>query len=60
MNNKTEQSKGYAFVSATKHVGNELLRVNEVKFYVSQIKLMRRIPQKGRLLLFLNQLKISH
>ena len=48
MSDKTEQSKGYAFVSATKQVGNELLRVNEVKFYVSQIKIDEENPTKGK------------
>ena len=39
MNDKTGQSKGYAFVSAPKHVCDELLKLNEVKFHGSQIKI---------------------
>ena len=34
INDKTGQSKGYAFVSAPKHVCDELLKLNEVKFYI--------------------------
>ena len=33
------QSKGYAFVSVPKHVCDELLKLNKVKFYDSQIKI---------------------
>ena len=39
MNDKTGQSKGYAFVSVPKHVCDELLKLNKVKFYDSQIKI---------------------
>ena len=39
MNHKTRQSKVYAFVSAPKNVCDELLRLNKVKFYSSQIKI---------------------
>ena len=39
MNDKTVQSKGYVFVSAPKHVCGELLKINEVNFYGSQIKI---------------------
>ena len=39
MNDKTGQSKGNAFVSAPKHVCDELLKLNEVKFYGCQIKI---------------------
>ena len=39
VNDKTGQSKGYAFVSAPKHVCNELLKLNEIKFHGSQIKI---------------------
>ena len=39
MNDKTGQSKGYAFVSAPKHVCDELLKLNEIKFHGSQIKI---------------------
>ena len=39
MNDKTGQSKGNAFVPAPKHVCDELLKLNEVKFYGSQIKI---------------------
>ena len=35
MNDKSGQSKGYAFVSAPKHVCDKLLKLNEVKFYGS-------------------------
>ena len=33
MNDKTGQTKGYAFASAPKHVCDELLKLNEVKFH---------------------------
>ena len=39
MNDKTGQPKGYAFVSAPKHVCDELLKLNEVNFYDSQINI---------------------
>ena len=39
VNDKTEQSKRYAFVSAPKHVCDELLKLNEVNFHGSQIKI---------------------
>ena len=39
MNNKTGQSKGYAFMSAPKHVCDELLKLNEENFHGSQIKI---------------------
>ena len=44
MNDKKGQSKGYAFVFAPKHVCVELLKLNEVKFYGSQIKIEERNP----------------
>ena len=39
MNDKTGQAKGYVFVSAPKHVYDELLKLNEVNFHGSQIKI---------------------
>ena len=39
MNDKTGQSNGYAFVSAPKHVCDELLKLSEVKSHGSQIKI---------------------
>ena len=39
MGDKTVLSKGYVFVSDPKNVCNELLKLNEVKFYGSQIKI---------------------
>ena len=39
MNDKTGQSKRYAFVSALKHVCDEFLKLNEANFYGSQIKI---------------------
>ena len=39
MNDKTGQSKGYAFVFAPKHVCDELFKLNEVKFNGSSIKI---------------------
>ena len=39
MNDKTGQSKGYAFVPAPKHVCAELLKLNEENFHGSQIKI---------------------
>ena len=39
MNDKTGQPKGYAFVSAPKHVCDELLKLNEVNFHGFQIKI---------------------
>ena len=39
MKDKTGQSKGYAFVSAPKYVCGELLKLNEVNFHGSQIKI---------------------
>ena len=39
MNDKTGQSKGYAFVFALKHVCDELFKLNEVKFNGSPIKI---------------------
>ena len=39
MNDKTGQSKGYAFVSVPIHVCDELLKLNEVKFHGYQIKI---------------------
>ena len=39
MNDKTGQSKGYAFVSAPRHVCDELLKLNGVNFHGSQIKI---------------------
>ena len=48
MNGKTWQSKGYAFVSPPKHVFDELLKLNEVKFYSSQIKIKEVKSAKGQ------------
>ena len=48
MNDKTGQSKGYAFVSALKHVYNELLKLNEVNFYGSQIKIEEAKSARGQ------------
>ena len=39
MNDKTEHSKMYAFVSAPEYVCDELFKLNEVKFHGSQIKI---------------------
>ena len=39
MNDQTGQSKGYVFVCTPKHVCDELLKLNEVKFHGSQIKI---------------------
>ena len=39
MNDKAGQSKGYAFKSAPKHVCDKLLKLNEVNFRGSQIKI---------------------
>ena len=39
MSGKTGQSKGHAFISVPKHVCDELLKLNAVKFYGSQIKI---------------------
>ena len=47
MNSKTGQSKGYAFVSAPKHVCDELLKLNEVKSYGSQIKIEEAKSTRG-------------
>ena len=47
MNSKTGQSKGYAFVSAPKHVCDELLKLNEVKSYGSQIKIEEAKSARG-------------
>ena len=39
MNDKTGQSKGYPFLYAPKHVCDELLKLNEVNFLGSEIKI---------------------
>ena len=39
MNDKKGQSKGYAFVSAPRHVCDELLKLNGINFHGSQIKI---------------------
>ena len=59
VNDKTGQSKGYAFVSPPKHVCDEFLKLNEKRFHGSQSKLKKRNPQQKKLLLFYHQLKIS-
>ena len=48
MNDKTEQSKGYGCVSAPKDVWGELLKLNEVKFHGSQIKLEEAKSTRGQ------------
>ena len=48
MNDKKGKSKGYAFVSAPKHVCDELLKLNEVKFYGSQIKIEEAKSIRGQ------------
>ena len=59
MNDKTGQSKGYAFVPAPKHVCDELLKLNEENFMALKSKLKRRNPKGSKLYLFHQQLKIS-
>ena len=39
MNDKTGQSKGFAFVFAPKHVCDKLFKLSEVKFNGSPIKI---------------------
>ena len=48
LNDKTGQSKEYAFVSVPKHVCDELLKLNEVKFYGSQIKIEEVKSTRGQ------------
>ena len=47
MKSKTGHSKGYAFASTLKHVYDELLKLSEVKFYSSQIKIEEVKSTKG-------------
>ena len=42
MNDKTGQSKGYAFVSVPKHVCDELLKLNEVNFHGRSSEIHKR------------------
>ena len=42
------KSKGYAFVSAPRHVCDELLKLNEVKFFCSQIKIEEAKSTRGQ------------
>ena len=46
MNGKTGQSN--AFASALKHVCDELLKLNEVEFYGSQIKIVKAKSTRGQ------------
>ena len=48
INDMTGQSKGYAFVSAPIHVCDELLKLNEVKFHGSQIKIHEAKSTRGK------------
>ena len=48
MGDKTVLSKGYVFVSDPKNVCNELLKLNEVKFYGSQIKIEYTKSTRGK------------
>ena len=48
MKDKTGQSKGYAFVSAPKYVCGELLKLNEVNFHGSQIKIEEAKSTRGQ------------
>ena len=48
MNDQTGESKGYAFVSAPKHVCHKLLKLNEAKFYDSQIKIEEAKSARGQ------------
>ena len=48
MNDMIGQSKGYAFVSAPKHVCDELLKLNKVKFYGSQVKIEETKSARGQ------------
>ena len=50
MNHKTGQSKRDTFMS--EHVCNELLKVNDVKFYGSQIKIEEAKSTKGQTIVF--------
>ena len=48
VNDKTEQSKRYAFVSAPKHVRDELLKLNEESSMALKSKSKRRNPQESK------------
>ena len=49
MNDKTGQSKEYAFVPAPKHVCDELLKLNEENFMALKSKSKRRNPKGSKL-----------
>ena len=48
MNDKTGQSKGYALLPAPKRVCDELLKLNEVNFHGSQIKIEEVKSTRGQ------------
>ena len=57
MNDKTGLSKGYAFVSAPKHVCDELLKLNEVNFHGSQIKIKEAKSTREQTMVILSPAK---
>ena len=57
VNDKTEQSKRYAFVSAPKHVCDELLKLNEVNFHGSQIKIKEAKSTREQTMVILSPAK---
>ena len=48
MNDNTGQSKGYTLVSAPEHVCNQLLKLNKVTFYGSQVKIEEAKFKRGQ------------
>ena len=57
---KTGLSKGYAFVSAPKLVCADLLKLNEVKFHGSQIKIEEaKSAREQTIVIFHHQVTIS-